>query len=72
MKVCHLTLGNETIKCEMKLLNPYLVKGKKVFIGRIDVNFDILVIFYLKVIYHPLYSMNNYVHIWGDWLSCDL
>ena len=27
--------------------------------------------FYLKVIYHPLYSMNNYVLIWGDWLSCD-
>ena len=25
----------------------------------------------LKVIYHPLYGMNNYVHIWGDWLSCD-
>ena len=25
----------------------------------------------LKVIYHPLYSMNNYVLIWGDWLSCD-
>ena len=26
---------------------------------------------FLKVIYHPLYSMNNYVLIWGDWLSCD-
>ena len=26
---------------------------------------------YLKVIYHPLYGMNNYVLIWGDWLSCD-
>ena len=26
----------------------------------------------LKVIYHPLYCMNNYVLIWGDWLSCDL
>ena len=25
----------------------------------------------LKVIYHPLYGMNNYVHIWGDWLSRD-
>ena len=25
----------------------------------------------LKVIYHPLYGMNNYVLIWGDWLSCD-
>ena len=25
----------------------------------------------LKVIYHPLYGMNNYVVIWGDWLSCD-
>ena len=25
----------------------------------------------LKVIYHPLYGMNNYVIIWGDWLSCD-
>ena len=25
----------------------------------------------LKVIYHPLYGMNNYVFIWGDWLSCD-
>ena len=24
-----------------------------------------------KVIYHPLYGMNNYVLIWGDWLSCD-
>ena len=23
----------------------------------------------LKVIYHPLYGMNNYVLIWGDWLS---
>ena len=27
---------------------------------------------YLKVIYHPLYGMNNFVLIWGDWLSCDL
>ena len=26
----------------------------------------------LKVIYHPLYGMNNYVLIWGDWLSCEL
>ena len=26
---------------------------------------------HLKVIYHPLYGMNNYVLIWGDWLSCD-
>ena len=25
----------------------------------------------LKVIYHPLYGMNNDVLIWGDWLSCD-
>ena len=25
----------------------------------------------LKVIYHPLYGMNNYGLIWGDWLSCD-
>ena len=25
----------------------------------------------LKVIYHPLYGMSNYVLIWGDWLSCD-
>ena len=25
----------------------------------------------LKVIYHPLYGMNNYVLIWGDRLSCD-
>ena len=25
----------------------------------------------LKMIYHPLYGMNNYVLIWGDWLSCD-
>ena len=25
----------------------------------------------LKVIYHPLYGMNNYVLIWVDWLSCD-
>ena len=25
----------------------------------------------LKVIYHPLYGVNNYVFIWGDWLSCD-
>ena len=25
----------------------------------------------LNVIYHPLYGMNNYVLIWGDWLSCD-
>ena len=23
------------------------------------------------MIYHPLYGMNNYVLIWGDWLSCD-
>ena len=30
-------------------------------------NIDLL----LKVIYHPLYGMNNYVLIWGDWLSCD-
>ena len=27
--------------------------------------------FMLQVIYHPLYGMNNYVLIWGDWLSCD-
>ena len=25
----------------------------------------------LKLIYHPLYGKNNYVLIWGDWLSCD-
>ena len=25
----------------------------------------------LKVIYQPLYGMNDYVLIWGDWLSCD-
>ena len=25
----------------------------------------------LKVIYHLLYGMNNYVLIWSDWLSCD-
>ena len=25
----------------------------------------------IEVIYHPLYGMNNYVLIWGDWLSCD-
>ena len=25
----------------------------------------------LKVIYHPLYGVNNYVLIWGDWLLCD-
>ena len=25
----------------------------------------------LKVIYQPLYSMNNDVLIWGDWLACD-
>ena len=25
----------------------------------------------LKVIYHPLYGMNNYIFIWGDRLSCD-
>ena len=25
----------------------------------------------LKVIYHLLYGMSNYVLIWGDWLSCD-
>ena len=25
----------------------------------------------IKVIYHPLYGMNNYVLTWGDWLSCD-
>ena len=30
---------------------------------------DMLVI--LKVIYPPLYGMNTYVLIWGDWLSCD-
>ena len=23
------------------------------------------------MIYHPLYGKNNYVLIWGDWLSCD-
>ena len=26
---------------------------------------------HLKVIYHPLYGMNNYVLIWDDWLSYD-
>ena len=26
---------------------------------------------YLKVIYRPIYGLNNYVLIWGDWLSCD-
>ena len=25
----------------------------------------------LKMIYHPLYGMNNYVLIWGDWPPCD-
>ena len=39
-----------------------------------DDNFDqfqALHALHLKVIYHPLYGMNNYVLIWGDWLSCD-
>ena len=31
----------------------------------------VCVTFTLKVIYHPLYSINKYVLIWGDWLSCD-
>ena len=26
---------------------------------------------YLKMIYHPLYGMNNYVLIWGDWLGSE-
>ena len=26
---------------------------------------------HLKVIYHPLYGMNNDVLIWGDWLTRD-
>ena len=25
---------------------------------------------HLKVIYYPLYGINNYVLIWGDWLTC--
>ena len=25
--------------------------------------------FKLNVIYHPLYGMNNYVLIWGDWVT---
>ena len=28
-------------------------------------------IYTIKVIYHPLYGMNNYVLIWGYWLSYD-
>ena len=33
---------------------------------------DVYLLYYcLKVIYHPLYGMNNYVLIWEDWLSCD-
>ena len=38
-----------------------------------------LVLVLLKVTYHPVYGMNNFVtnksklpqDIWGDWLSCD-
>ena len=32
---------------------------------------SVSLLYYLNVIYHPLYGMNNYVLIWGDWLSCD-
>ena len=35
------------------------------------IDVDILCRVILKVIYHPLYGMNNYVLIWGDWLSYD-
>ena len=28
-------------------------------------------VYILKMIYHPLYGMNNHSLIWGDWLSCD-
>ena len=26
-------------------------------------------LFHLKAIYHPLYGMNNYVLIWGDYVT---
>ena len=39
-------------------------------LNRLD-GFYMYFAYMLKVIYHPLYGMNNYVFIWGDWLSCD-
>ena len=43
---------------------------KEACVSKLEENhYDLILI--LKVIYHPLYGMNNYVLIWGDWLSCD-
>ena len=44
---------------------------KIVFIQTLNITVLLYVYVSLKVIYHPLYGMNNYILIWGDWLSCD-
>ena len=47
------------------------MKGSLVRLWKMFPTCRCLIWYLLKVIYHPLYGMNNYVLIWGDWLSCD-
>ena len=63
-----------SINCHRKLIMSVLVKLMRVVLSRYNLfknnlSFCIWYMFILKVIYHPLYGMNNYVLIWGDWLS---
>ena len=52
----------------MFLLSQNIVEP---YIHTVPTAVQIPFLYVLKVIYHPLYGMNNYVLIWGDWLSCD-
>ena len=53
------------------MLEVLILQGRRFHIFDDATDKDPSLILILKVIYHPLYGMNNYVLIWGDWLSCD-
>ena len=57
-------------KINMSYFHPLFVVSGGSLGGGSQIQFQAVKI-NVKVIYHPLYGMNNYVLIWGDWLSCD-
>ena len=64
--LCQYLLPGRCVDPNIGLLYASRLVHSDVRINRIS-----LFLIDLKVIYHPLYGMNNYVLIWGDWLSCD-
>ena len=59
-----------SVSSTMRLYSGVIVEAE-IPLSEINRQTAVTVLYCLKVIYHPLYGMNNYVLIWGDWLSCD-